>query len=120
MPKPKVFMFTVQRFARSSCLPTLPEVALKLVQLAQQEEPDYDEVSRVIRSDSVMSGKILKTVNSALFGFRRKIDSIEQAVPVLGLTLLRTIILSFHLARHKTHQSTLEPVLQTMWRSSLT
>ena len=107
---------SIHRFANSQKLPTLPEIALKLVQIAQQEEPDYREVSRIIRSDPVVSGKVLKTVNSALFGFRQRIETVEQAVPKLGITLLRTLILSFHLSRHESHQAALEPVLQTLWR----
>jgi diguanylate cyclase (GGDEF)-like protein len=57
-------------------------------------------------------------VNSALFGLRTRVDTIEQAIPILGLTLLRTIILSFHLSRHKTPQKS-NPVFQRLWRSSL-
>ena len=113
-------MFTVSRFAKSNHLPTLPQVAMRFVELAQQDEPDYGEIIRVIRSDPAVSGKILRTVNSALFGFRRKVDSIEQAVPILGLTLLRTIILSFHLSNHSLGQSNRIPVFQRHWRSSLT
>lgn len=113
-------MSNIKRFASSTKLPTLPEIALKLVEIAHQEEPNYQEVSRIIRSDPVVSGKVLRTVNSALFGFRQRVETVEQAVPKLGITLLRTLILSFHLAQHKTHQKKLEPVLQTLWRSSLT
>jgi diguanylate cyclase (GGDEF)-like protein len=112
--------FTVAQFANSDRLPTLPEVALKLLQIAQADEPVYADVSRIIRADPVVSGKILKTVNSALFGFRQKIETIEDAVPKLGLTLLRTLILSFHLSRHEAHSQELKPVLQDLWRSSLT
>ncbi len=111
---------SISEFAESNRLPTLPEVALKLVQVAQQDEPDFRELSRIIRSDPVISGKILKTVNSALFGFRHKIEAIEQAIPKLGTTMLRTLILSFHLSQHESHQKELEPVLQNLWRSSLT
>ena len=113
-------MFTVQQFADSDQLPTLPEVALRLLEIAQQENPDFREVSQIIRSDPVVSGKILKTVNSSLFAFSPKIESIEQSIPKLGVTLLRTLVLSFHLSQHKTHQVELEVVLQRHWRSSLT
>ena len=93
---------------------------MRLVEIAQQDDPDYNEVSRIIRSDPVVSGKILKTVNSALFGFRQRVETIEQAIPKLGITLLRTIILGFHLANHKSIQGQVDPVLEKLWRSSLT
>lgn len=113
-------MYTIKRFAESGRLPTIPEVAIRMVEVAQQEWPDFQELSKIIRSDPVVSGKILKTVNSSLFAFSPKIESIEQSIPKLGVTLLRTLVLSFHVSRHKTHQSELEPVLQKHWRSSLT
>ncbi|HMO14441.1 MAG TPA: GGDEF domain-containing protein [Pirellulaceae bacterium] len=112
--------YTVEQFANTSRLPTIPEVALRLLQIAQQQDPDYDEICRVIRSDPAISGKILKTVNSALFAFRQKIETIEESVPKLGLTLLRTIVLSFYLSRHDQNDARLQPVLQDHWRSSLT
>jgi len=117
---PKRPSFTVEQFATSNKLPTLPEVALKLVQIAQQAEPDYSAVCRIIRNDPVISGKILKTVNSALFGFRQRIEAVEEAVPKLGMTLLRTLILSFHLSKHNSEQPQVAPVFQHHWRSSLT
>lgn len=113
-------MFSISKFAKSRQLPTLPEVALKLIEIAKQEDPDYREVSSIVRSDPVIAGKILKTANSALFGFRQRVETIEQAIPKLGITLLRTLILSFHLADHKSHKEELDPVYQLIWRSSLT
>lgn len=113
-------MFTVEQFADSKKLPTLPEVAMRLVQIANQENPDYAEVSRIVRTDPVISGKILKLTNSALFGFRHRVEKIEQAIPKLGITLLRTMVLSFHISSHDTHQESLAPILQQHWRSSLT
>ncbi len=118
--QPPARRFTVDQIASSKRLPSLPEVALKLVQIAQQEDPNYAEISRIIRSDPVVSGKILKTANSALFGFPQKIETIEDAVPVFGLTMLRTLILSFHLASGEGPAAELKPILQDLWRSSLT
>ncbi len=113
-------MFTVKQFSQTPQLPTLPEVAFQLVKIASQEDPDYREVSRIVRSDPVVSGKILKMANSALFGFRHRVETIEQAIPKLGITLLRTLVLSFHLSSYKPEQPELESVFQSHWRSSLT
>ena len=112
--------FTIAQFASSNCLPTLPEVASKLIELAQQEDPDFREVARVIRTDPVVSGKVMKTVNSALFGFRPKVETVEDAVNKLGLNMIRTLLLSFHLAQHDGGDPDMERVWQEHWRSSLT
>lgn len=113
-------MFSIEQFANSKRLPTLPAVATRLLGIAQEDSPNFKEVSSVIRTDPVISGKILKTVNSALFAFSPKIESIEHAIPKLGISLIRTLVLGFHLSRHKTHQVELDHILQRHWRSSLT
>ena len=112
--------FTIDQFASSNCLPTLPEVASKLIEIAQQEEPDFKEVARVISSDPVISGKVMKTVNSALFCFRPAVDTIEEAVPKLGINMIRTLLLSFHLSQHGGARAEMQDVWQEHWRSSLT
>ncbi len=112
--------FSIDQFASSARLPSLPHVAAKLIELAQQEDPDFAEVSRAIQSDPVVSGKVMTTVNSALFGFRPKVETIRDAVNKLGVNMIRTLLLSFHLARHKPGQPDLEPLFQNHWRSSLT
>ena len=110
----------IEEFASAECLPTLPEVASKLIELAQQPEPDFGEVARVISADPVMSGKVMTTVNSALFCFRPAVESIEDAVTKLGLTMIRTLLLSFHLAEHDSDEPEMKPIMQEHWRSSLT
>ncbi len=111
---------TIEQFATSKRMQTLPEVAVRLLKIAQQADPDFNELSRIIRSDPVISGRVLKTVNSAIYGFRHRIESIEEAIPKIGLTMLRTIILGFHIAGQEISESGLKPVLQSHWRSSIT
>lgn len=111
---------TIEKFATNDCLPSLPEVAVRLLQIADDDQPDYQKIALIIRADPVISGKILKVTNSALFGFRQKIESIEEALPKLGLNMIRTIILGFHLADFKANKPELSEILRKHWRSSLT
>ena len=95
---PSPTQYSIEQFANRKRLFSLPEVASRLLQVAQQETPDFAEISRIIRADPAICGKVLSTVNSALFGFKQKIETIEEAIQKIGLSLLRTILLGFHLS----------------------
>ena len=103
----------------SDQLPSLPSVALRVVALAQQPEPDFAELVATIKTDPAICARILKTANSALFGLRQRVSSIEAAVPILGATLVRTLVLGFSLARHSSPREELADVFQQQWRRSL-
>lgn len=55
--------------------------------LAKLNDPDVtiDELNHLIEQDPALSYKILRLINSAAFGLRRKVESIKQAVIFLGL-----------------------------------
>ncbi|PCI81612.1 MAG: hypothetical protein COB20_01280 [SAR86 cluster bacterium] len=59
--------------------------------LAMLEDPDCDMavLENLISQDVTVSYKILRIINSSFFGFRRKIDSVKQAVVSLGMKAIR-------------------------------
>ncbi|MCA9263754.1 MAG: HDOD domain-containing protein [Planctomycetales bacterium] len=110
---------TIQDIVRADHLPSLPQVALRIIELARDPEPDLDELARLIMADPALAGKILKTVNSALFGLRGKVTSIEKSLPKLGITLVRTLVLSFSLADERSDGREPQRALTKFWRTSL-
>ena len=108
------------KITKTKELPTLPEVAQQLIQLANQPDPDVAEVVRLIKSDPATCFKILKTVNSALFAFRPRIQTIEHAIPKLGMSLIRTLILNFHLASMNSKDEYCSSLIQDHWKCSIT
>ena len=56
-----------------------------------------ERVADAIRHDPALSGKILKTVNSAFYGQSQTISTISRAVVVLGLSAVKTLALGFSL-----------------------
>ena len=109
-----------RQIVNSDRLPTLPEVAQRLIEIAREADPDTQELCQVIKSDPALSAKILKTVNTAIFAFRPRVETIENAVPRLGTSLIRTLILSFHLSSMETKDGPTQKVFQDLWRSCLT
>lgn len=65
-------------------LPPMPVVATKVLQLVESGKADAAEISRAISSDPAVSARVLKISNSTFYGCRRKIQTLAEAVVVLG------------------------------------
>ncbi len=74
-------------------LPTLPSVAYLLIRSATGEHVNVKDLSDLIKSDPAISAKILQTANAPYYGFRGKVETIERAVSLIGLTAVRSIVL---------------------------
>jgi putative nucleotidyltransferase with HDIG domain len=75
-------------------LPTLPTVYAEVERLCQNPDVDADDLSRVIETDPSITLKLLRLVNSAFFGFTRKISSTKDAVSLLGNQTVKNAVLS--------------------------
>ena len=78
---------------RLETLPALPVVAAKIIEIFSGEDPDANEVIKLIETDQAIAMKILKLVNSAYFGLPSRISTIQKAVVMLGSTELRCALL---------------------------
>ncbi len=75
-------------------LPTLPDVALKLLELTGDDDASIKELVQIISHDPAISSRILKVANSAYYGFARQVTAIDHAIPLLGLDMVRSLALS--------------------------
>ncbi|MBT8340696.1 MAG: HDOD domain-containing protein [Desulfatitalea sp.] len=61
------------------------EVArFKLMKTIEKAEVDFEQLAETIQSDPALSFRLLAYLNSAAFGLRQKIQSIHQAISLLG------------------------------------
>ncbi|MCA9167333.1 MAG: GGDEF domain-containing protein [Planctomycetales bacterium] len=111
---------SLHKLLESDRIPSLPEIAIRVVELAQEPEPDFDEMIRTIKGDPAICSRIMRTVNSALFGLRQRVSSIDSAVPILGANLVRTLVLSFSLADHQGPSIKYKTIYQAIWRNCMT
>lgn len=79
-------------------LATQPPVAARLIALMDDPDAGVSDFARVIRSDAALCGRLLKVVNSAVFGQRSPVTQIERACVILGLQRLRSVALGFYLS----------------------
>jgi c-di-GMP-related signal transduction protein len=70
----------------------IPESKLSKLQLMRaihQPDPDFKEITELIKRDVSLTYKLLRYINSAAMGMRHEIESIQQAVVYLGIVPLR-------------------------------
>lgn len=62
--------------------------------LAQLEDPDFlvEDLKKVLLADAALSARILRLANSAYFGFRSEVQTVSQAVVLLGQNRIRTLL----------------------------
>lgn len=117
MVKP-IDMSLVQQALSGFTIPPQPEVLLRIKAEIELEDPNINTIATLINMDIGIAGFTLKVVNSAYFGLRRKISSIEHACKFLGLNrvikLVSSVVLRFTLSDGKSDPFTLK-----QWNSAM-
>jgi putative nucleotidyltransferase with HDIG domain len=72
----------------------IPQVALKVLRMIDEDLYDIDDLIEEIRKDQVISAKTLQLCNSAMFSTRKQIQSLEHAVIMLGQNWLLKLVVS--------------------------
>ncbi len=81
-------------FRTAETLPTLPGVVRRLTLMADTGTATTEEMARVVNTDQVLAGKVLKLVNSALFGFSGRIATVSGAIILLGVNVVKSLAVS--------------------------
>lgn len=81
-------------FAHDESLPTVPRVVSDLIEMLRDEDVSFAAIAHRIELDQVLAAKVLQMVNSPFFGLRRKISSIQGAILMLGLSTIRSFVVS--------------------------
>src|SRR5215217_5290430 len=87
----------LSRIRQCPTLPSLPTIAMDVLDLAQREEVDIAEIALIISKDPALASKILRTVNSSFYGRSQSISQVSQALVILGLQSVKTLVLGFSL-----------------------
>ncbi|MFN7374596.1 MAG: HDOD domain-containing protein [bacterium] len=87
----------LDRVLRCDRLPSLPAVALRIIELTANNKTTIIELADVISKDQGLSGKVLKTVNSPFYGLSKPCSTISQAIVMLGFSSVKTLALGFSL-----------------------
>ena len=83
-----------ERIEHFANLPTLPQVATRLIKIINNPLTSAGDVAFVVGQDLSLSAKVLRLANSAFYGIPRSITNINNAVVILGLKVINTMVLS--------------------------
>lgn len=75
-------------------LPSLPEVAFKIRDVAEDEEATTQQVVDILSQDGSMSARLLKVVNSPLYPSNTSIDDLHMAVTRMGIRPVRDLVMN--------------------------
>ena len=76
-------------------LPTLPQVYLEIRDILKDSDNlSADRIGAVIERDPSISARLLRWANSALFGQRQRVETVQRAVVVLGMEMVEGLVLS--------------------------
>jgi putative nucleotidyltransferase with HDIG domain len=74
-------------------LPTLPGVVKVLTSMVEDENVSAADIGDVVSKDQVLSAKILRLVNSPVYGFPGRISSVNHALVLLGFNVVKGLVL---------------------------
>jgi HD-like signal output (HDOD) protein len=104
---------------RSNVLPTPPETYLRLTELLQDADSPLAEVSRIIESDPGLTTKLLQVVNSAAFGYGSKLTTVEDAVQIAGVEVVRSLLLVIQARNFGEKRLKNKKLLADFWKHSV-
>lgn len=73
-------------------IPPRPAALQAVLAEKQKEHPDLNKLASIIAQDVTLAASVLKTINSPLYGLRRKITSIKQATIMLGFRSVSNLV----------------------------
>ena len=109
----------VEFIAKEIRLPSMPQVAIELQRVMNDPGSDASDLAEVISLDQKLTAALLRLVNSALFSFPSKIDTVSRAVALVGTRQISTLALgAMMIDLFKDCPSPVLP-LEQFWKHSL-
>lgn len=100
-------------------LPMLPEVALKVNDLAESVDASLSDLADVILSDAALSAELLRVANCPLYRGRNPVDKVQTAITRLGLKMVKNLVSSLVLEQmFKTPSKLIAGHLSDLWQHS--
>ncbi|HKI51432.1 MAG TPA: HDOD domain-containing protein, partial [Geothermobacteraceae bacterium] len=75
-------------------LPSMPMVAVKILDLLQDPTTSADKLATIISSDQAVSARVLKIANSSFYSLRRQVNTLEHAIVIMGEKTLKSLVLA--------------------------
>ena len=101
------------RVERTNAIPTISRVMKKILKAFENPTTSTAVVSKLISSDPALTAKVLKVINAAMYGFVAPLASVNQAVVLLGMNVVRALLLGVSMFEM------MEQTTMGLWKHSL-
>jgi len=111
---------TIDKVLQCQNLPSLPGVAMRVLELTQSRSVSAQEIASTIQTDAALTTKVLRTINSSFYALPTPCPSIKRATSLLGLNTVKSIVLGFSLVE-STRRSGLDSSFDMLayWRRAV-
>jgi HD-like signal output (HDOD) protein len=102
-------------------LPTLPEVAIKVRQAADDPNVNLMQMAEVISHDPALSARMIKVANSSFMGRSVKVSNLHQAVTRIGLRQIKNIATAMAMEQlFVSNNEIIKGYMSKAWQKTLT
>lgn len=98
---------------------TLPEIYFRVRDVVDDPESTMDNLANALKIDPAISARLLRIVNSPLYGFPKQIDTITRAVNLIGMQAVSDLVTATTIGRTFTGMTTEVMDLSAYWRKSV-
>jgi HD-like signal output (HDOD) protein len=89
---PQARLKRIQQFI--SRMPSLSTTVTKVLEICNDPSSSPNDLNRVISLDPVLTGQVLKLINSAYYGLPNRITSLTRAIIMLGINTVKNLVLA--------------------------
>jgi putative nucleotidyltransferase with HDIG domain len=102
-----------------SRLPTMPDVVVDLMSSFADDEIDSEVLAQKLSRDQALVARVLRVANSPFYGLPRQVSTVQEAIMVLGLANVRTLVTAAAVIAQFSHHSNADFDLPAFWRHSI-
>lgn len=101
-------------------LPSPPMICIKILELVRRDDFTFQELAQIIGTDPSLTAKLLKVANTPHYNRSGQVSSVEKAVAILGVNVVKIIALSFVVYSEFQTEGSDSFDIDLFWRKSLT
>ena len=79
--------------AVSKSLPAAPSLYKRIRSLLEDPDANIEKMADLIRQDSALTARLLRAANSPFFGSRKGVSSVQDAVGIIGMDAVTSVVL---------------------------
>ena len=108
----------INRFIQS--MPPLPVAITKILEVARDPNVDAKKLNDIITLDPVLTGKVMKLINSAYYSLPNRITSVVRAIVMLGINTVKNLVLSTAVISSINEEKNFTSLdMENFWRHSI-